>query len=182
MPHRYVWRKTKDFFIYSVLHVDDTPHRIALSVAFGVFMAWLPCIGLQMIGVLTLATVFRANKVVGLPFVWISNPLTLPMYVPNFWIGCALLPGDYSTARFLESLGRAVSTDATLWNRFRYFWQATIDVFWPLWAGSIIVASVLGVVAYFLIRWAVITYRAHRQARLARKEQREETHAVSRGE
>ena len=33
MPHRFVWKRLKNFFIHRVLHVDDTPHRIALGVA-----------------------------------------------------------------------------------------------------------------------------------------------------
>ena len=84
MPYRYVWQRLKDFIVHKVLRLDDTPHRIALGVAIGFFVTWTPTIGIQMILVVALATLLKANKLVGVPFVWISNPFTIvPIYGPN---------------------------------------------------------------------------------------------------
>ena len=49
MPIKYAIQTAERFFIYRVLHVDDTPHRIALGVAVGIFVAWTPTVGLHMI-------------------------------------------------------------------------------------------------------------------------------------
>ena len=52
---RFIANRLKTFFIYRVLHVDDTPHRIALGVAAGIFIAWTPTIGFQMLLTILLA-------------------------------------------------------------------------------------------------------------------------------
>ena len=88
MPHRFFYGRLKRWFIYRVLHVDDTPHRIALGVAVGIFVCWLPCMPVQMILTVALSTLVGANKFVGVPFVWISNPLTIfPVYWPSWMLG-----------------------------------------------------------------------------------------------
>lgn len=173
MPYRYLGKKIKDFFIYRVLHVDDTPHRIALSVAIGIFVTWTPTIGLQMILTVILCALCRANKAVGVPFVWISNPLTIvPIYYPNYVVGCWLLGGDYGGFDFIATLTRQVSgggwwATVTAWwtNMAEAFWH----VFWPLWVGSVVVGLVLGGLTYPLIYWGVVRYREHRRRRLAAK-------------
>ena len=71
MPHRYLIKRFRRWFIYRVLHVDDTPHRIALGVAVGIFVTWTPTIGLQMLLCILISALVGANKFVGLPFVWL---------------------------------------------------------------------------------------------------------------
>ena len=141
MPLRYVVKQTERFFIYRVLHVDDTPHRIALGVAVGVFVAWTPTVGFQMILTIFLAWLLRANKLVGVPFAWISNPFTLiPIYMwCNYNVGRLLLPGDYPRPDF-----DAVVVTGTFHERFLALWNSTVHVFEPLWLGSIVVGLLLG--------------------------------------
>lgn len=160
MPHRYIARKLKRFFIYRVLHVDDTPHRIALGLAIGIFITWTPTMGFQMILTVMVAALMRANKFVGVPFVWISNPVTLvPIYAPNFLVGSWILPGDYSVRKFCESVSKAAFAGGGWMNKIGAWWEATIDFFWPLWVGSVVVGLVLALPTYFVTRWAVTRYR-----------------------
>ena len=95
---KYLLGRIERFLIYRVMSLDDTPHRLALGVAIGIFVTWTPTIGLQMVITFLLSALFRANKFVGVPFVWISNPLTIvPIYGPNYLVGCWLLghsPGE----------------------------------------------------------------------------------------
>jgi len=158
MPVRYVLSRIERFFIYRVLHVDDTPHRIALGVAIGIFVTWTPTIGLQMALAFALSALFRANKVVGLPFVWISNPATLgPIYVPNYLLGCFLL-----RQRPIDLAALFGTLDTQGWTSFlEGLWEAGLHVFVTLWLGSVIVGLVLGALSYFLTRYAVVKYREH---------------------
>jgi uncharacterized protein len=159
MPHRYLTRHIKRFFIYRVLHVDDTPHRIALGVAIGIFITWTPTIGLQMALVVAIAALLRANKIVGVPFVWISNPVTLvPIYGPNHWLGTKILGGNYDFDQ-LRPFVEAVATGGNWFERLHAAWDAMWRVFWPLWLGSAVVGGVLAVITYFVIRYAVVRYR-----------------------
>ena len=156
MPVRYVLNRLKRFFIYRVLHVDDTPHRIALGLAIGIFITWTPTVGFQMALTVALAWLLRANKVVGVPFVWISNPFTLlPIYGPNYLVGCWVLRQRALSLDFLTAAGSSGS-----WiERVNTWWNATWHVFWPLWMGSLLVGLFLGTMAYFGTRIAVVKYR-----------------------
>ena len=47
-------------------------------------------------------------------------------------------------------------------GRFQNWWSLTIDVFWPLWVGSLLVGLLLGVVTYIFVYYFVIYYRRKR--------------------
>ncbi len=174
MPVRYVLRRVQRFFIYRVLHVDDTPHRIALGVAIGVFMAWTPTIGLQMILTVLLSASLKANKFVGVPFVWISNPLTVPfIYGPSYALGRFLLGSKDAKPDFLH----AIALESGWLDTVRVWWSETLRVFWPLWVGSFLTALVLGGVSYLLVHYAVRTYREHRAGRRRLREERRKSRA-----
>ena len=168
MPARFVARKLKRFFIYRVLSLDDTPHRIALGVAIGIFVAWTPTMGLQMVLTVLLCTLFQANKLVGVPFVWISNPLTLvPVYGPNYLLGRWLLGGGYSWSASMHAIRHAAHGREGWWASTTAWWTASLKVFWPLWIGSLIVALLLGALSYVIIYHAVVAFRRHLHRRQA---------------
>ena len=104
MVHRQIYRRISRFIVRRILHTDDTPSRIARGAAIGIFVAWLPLIGLQMLLTLGLSFILRANKLVGLPVVWISNIFTLgPIYYPSYLLGSAMLGSDaISTEAFKQ--------------------------------------------------------------------------------
>lgn len=160
MPYRYIARRLKNWFIYRVLHVDDTPHRIALGVAIGIFITWTPTIPFQMILVVALSTLFGANKFVGVPFVWISNPLTIiPVYGPNYILGCWILRSDFGG---FSALMQAAKLSGNIIEVAKSFWGAIWKVFWELWVGSLIVATALGVLTYFAMYRLIVVYRQYR--------------------
>ncbi|MBN2294366.1 MAG: DUF2062 domain-containing protein [Pirellulales bacterium] len=156
MRNMLVWKRLKNFFTHNVLHVDDTPHRIALGVAIGVFVTWTPTIGFQMVLTIALAWLLRANKFVGVPFVWISNPLTLvPIYMPNYLIGRWILgsevpPPDF--AKVVDATGGWLETVGT-------WWSVTWHAFLPLWLGSLLVGLALAIPSYFATYRALVIYR-----------------------
>jgi uncharacterized protein (DUF2062 family) len=127
VPLREWWPRTKHFFVHGIFHLDDTPHRIALGVAIGMFVAWTPTIPFQMMLTVALCFVCRANKVVGLPFVWLTNPLTLiPVYTPNLFVGQWLLGkpvGDFS------QLQAAIDVNGSILERGQEFFDAILPIF-----------------------------------------------------
>jgi len=166
VPHRYLVRRLKDFFVYRVLHVDDTPRRIALGVAIGVFVTWTPTIGLQMVLTVALATLLGANKAVGVPFVWISNPFTfVPIYLPCYLVGGFLLGGRFGPGAFHEAVRQAATCQGAWWM---YVWE-WLCALWPiypaLWIGGVLIGGVLAVVAYVLVYRAVVVFRRFRARR-----------------
>lgn len=163
IPVRYILKRIRLFFVYRVLHVDDTPHRIALGVAIGLFVAWTPTMGLQMVLTVLLSALLGANKLVGVPFVWLSNPATFWIYIPNFLVGKWLLGSRCPTPDFYAAMQVRGSWWLELWlNRIIAWWEATWQAFGPLWLGSIVVGLLLGGITYFAIRYTVVAYRTHR--------------------
>ncbi len=147
------------FIFLHILHADDSPHRIALGFAIGIFVAFTPTLGLQMILVVALAWLLHANKFAGLPIVWISNPLTFaPIYSTNYLIGRLIInqPEKHIDWHLLSF------APDSWWQSIKHFWQITCDVAIPMWVGSIIVAAVTGALGYFFILFAVRIYRKYK--------------------
>ncbi len=173
MPHRYVWRKTRDVIVYRILRVNDSPHRIALGVAIAFFVAWTPTIGFQMILAVTLASILRANKAVTIPVVWISNPVTaVPLYYTNWCFGHLV---HYRTLEFDPAVRATLAKLVATKGSFAAFVRNFFDIQWwrelmtltakcgvDLWIGSIILGAVVAGISYPVFLWAV---RAYRRAR-----------------
>lgn len=161
---KFLATRAERFLIYRVFSLADTPHRLALGVAIGIFVAWTPTISVQMILTLALCWLFGANKLVGLPFVWISNPATVfPIYVPNYFIGCWILgrkPDGW------HKIVEAIRFTGSFGERVVEWYSVTSDIFWELWTGSLVVALILGVLSYFAIYRMIVVYRTHRKHKL----------------
>ncbi len=131
--------------------LDDSPHRIALGAAIGVFVAMTPTVGIQMLLVLSIwilaRPLFRFNKMAGLLAVYLSNPFTVvPLYWFNYRLGTLYFPSTISKQDFAAI--------------FRYhglsqWWSALtrlfVDVGVPLLIGSLVVATVCSMVTYPLM-------------------------------
>ncbi len=164
-----LWPKIKHLVVHNVLHLDDTPHRIAFGVFLGFIVGATPTIGLQMLIYVAIATVLGANKVSGILPVWLSNPVTaVPLYYSNWRIGQFLLGGeadDAASQKMLEAVVGLPGQDQPLWQRIvsPEFWTAAIDAFvalgGELWLGSLVVGVVLGMPAYWATRRGVIAFR-----------------------
>ncbi len=157
---RAIARKTRDFIIHRVLMLDDTPHRIALGVSIGMFWTFMPVIGLQMIltGVTSIA--LRANKLVGMPFVWISNPATIiPCYVPSLFLGQWMLGkpvGEFA------ALNKAFEFEGGPFDTAQQWLEAVWSVAGELFLGCFVVALIIAVASYFGFYRGIIAYRKFR--------------------
>ncbi len=163
--------QVKDFCVYKVLHADDPPHRLALGIAIGMFVTFTPLIGFQMVLSVFLAWLLRANKLVGVPLVWISNPFTIiPIYYPCYVVGCRLLGTPVVSDEWdqLQSSWQALLSDpATQWgDKVRFWWNSLMDFVGPLWAGCMLVATITGIISYYLSLAAIRAYRLRRWGQL----------------
>ncbi len=167
-------KKTRRFIIHNVFHIDDTPHRLALGIAVGFFLAWLPLIGFQMALILLIAPMFGANARVGLPLVWISNPFTAPfIYYPNYILGKGFLAffgydsgSEISFRRLARLLILPEGEGGLFVQMFGLdYWRNIVSfltqVGVELWVGSIIAGLVMGVIFYFVTYKAIVFYRNH---------------------
>lgn len=158
------------FVIYRILHADDTPHRLSLGIALGLFVAWTPTIGVQMLLVILLASLFKANRRVGVPLVWISNPLTfVPIYYPSYLLGRFFL-GQYLNRPALgyeqvnEMLKNLRSFSYIISHIFEpEFWHEALSLLVKLgvelWVGSLLIAFIVGGIGYIVSYRTIVWYR-----------------------
>ncbi len=148
------------FIEFRILHVNDSPHRIALGVALGLFIAWTPAIGLHILIALVMCILLRVNKFAALTSVWISNPLTIiPIYYPNYLAGRAVLavfhtePG-FSYVQVSELFEKSFSPShitagfytAEFWNQAGSF---LVQIGLELLIGGFVIGGLIAITAYF---------------------------------
>ena len=76
----------------AIFKIKDTPHRIALAFALGVFMGISPLLGLHYIGGIALAWLFRLSRLVAVVGVSVNNPWTIvPISTFCVWTGAKLM-------------------------------------------------------------------------------------------
>ena len=165
---RLMLRRIRRFVVYRILHVDDTPHRIALGVAVGVFVAWTPTHGLQMILIVAIAALLRANKLVGVPMAWLSDPVKVPVTLLCYWLGCRMLRMRGNGAKIVQAMREAWTGEHGFFGRVVCFFHAMQDAFLPWLVGSIVIGLVTGAAAYLLTYRAVVGVRRRRARRLGR--------------
>ena len=157
-------RRFRHFVFHSVLHADDPPHRLALGIAIGVFVTFTPTVGLQMMIVVFLAWLFRANKLVGLPIVWITNPATImPIFYTCYRIGGTILGRP---AVGLHWWGRLAERPDPWWDRVQFYWNHFMEIAAPLWIGSMLLSLILGYAVYYISYYAIAGYRMRRWGQL----------------
>ena len=165
-----------------MLHTDDTAHSIALGTGIAMFVTFLPLVGFQTVIAVGVAALFRANKVVCLPIVWITNVFTMvPIYGACLGLGRFVLsksgPSDeLAMLAALESQPIAGIFELAYWQIVLH---RVFEVGIELWVGCFIVATVTSVASYFLARWGVSSYRERRRQRILRRNLRRSSISAS---
>jgi len=159
------------FLKYHILHINDSPARIALGLAIGIQIAWTPIIGLHILITIVAATLLRANKIAALTSVWLSNIFTyVPMMYSSYLLGC-LLRNIFRHEEILSRVEASVMFKETfspssmftcLWSS--RFWQSLFNLFKAigpeLWLGSLILGF-LSALGGYLFCYNII--RIHRR-------------------
>lgn len=173
MKKRYF--RLRKFFTKRILHADDTAHAVALGAACGMFAAIIPAIGLQTAIAVGLAAMLRANKLIGIPIVWFSNPFTAPFLIylcfkvgQVIWPTASVIDDDSVVDQFLTVCRSADITDRLFWRNLLYT-LAGFGV--ELWVGSVVVGVALAIPTYFISKMMVESHRHHHKARVHRRHQ-----------
>lgn len=130
------------FFFYQTLKSPSSKTEVAGGFAIGVFIGFLPIIGVHMATALFFTTFFKKNHWAALLAVWIVNPITfLPIYLFNYWVGLFFYPrgaGYHEIKVLLEN----------------FTWSSLLalgsDILIPLFVGSVVVGIVMTVLGYVL--------------------------------
>ncbi len=146
----------------NIFQVKDTPHRIALAFAIGVFLGISPFLGLHYVGGFFIAWLVRLNKLVTMAGVSVNNPWTIvPLSSFCVWIGAKLiginhiLPEvEWESVTLMNVLGK--------FSDFHNFIEM-VKQLWPLitsfFVGSLLVGSISAIASYFIIQIIMARYK-----------------------
>ncbi|HCJ67281.1 MAG TPA: DUF2062 domain-containing protein [Elusimicrobia bacterium] len=133
-----------------ILRVNDTPERIAFGFSIGAFIGIFPTFYLGGIITLALCALFKLNYAAGiLGSVIVMNPVSTPIFWGlSAYVGSLFYPTDVhlilaqiKNGKIFKSLGEISLVYLT---------------------GNLIIASIVAVVSYYLVRRLVVSYRKGR--------------------
>ncbi len=105
----------------ALLPHDESPWRVALALAVGVFLSFTPFWGFQTLLALLVAWIFRLNRAVTVAGTWINLPWFAPfVYAGALKIGAALMPhlsglAGLSVWLLLGSTALGIAAGALTW-------------------------------------------------------------------
>ncbi len=136
--------------IISIFQMNDSPNKLALAFALGVFIAFSPTIGLHTVSCLLFAWMFRLSKAVVLfTATLVNNPWTIvPLFGFCLWFGMVIT-------------GSEIAIPEIAWNELTVNSAYLIlkPYLWPFIAGTVVLGVVASIISYFVIYWVVVRYR-----------------------
>ncbi len=181
MAPRGGWRRAIEYIGYRIRRLPDTPHRISLGLACGVFISFTPLFGLHVLCAIALAWLLRANALAGVFGTLAGNPLTFPFIASVSLSLGRLILGHGLTGRDFDRIAAAFGEAlAGLWQSFLSFfgvgapqWQKlalfTHDIFWPYLAGGFLPGLISAIAAYYVTRPLIAAYQSRRRGARARR-------------
>ncbi len=130
----------------TIIKLDDTPEKLALSFAVGVYISVSPFFGIHTILIIIISVLFGLNKVAAIAGSWVNMPWTVPIvYYSEYKIGAFLLNKNirFSLKPFT----------------IEHYLKSGSDAFWAIFIGSVIEGILFGIIFYFLLKYLIVTYR-----------------------
>ena len=173
------WRRAVDYIIVRVKRLPDSPHKISVGIAIGVFCSFTPFFGLHIFLAAILAYVFNGNIVAALLGTFFGNPLTWP-FIASFSIKLGEIILGYPTTKFETSLEQFVDVASafvrglsSLLGRGESDWNLIYDfireLFIPYFIGGFVLGLVTALVSYFIFRPIIYAYKVAKAKKNAKR-------------
>ncbi len=165
------WRRARFVVVRAirgVLHLSDTPHRIAIGSAAGLFVMPLPIPGQVILGPL-LARLVGGNLVASIPWTWVNNPFTVLFFVyGQYRLGLLFVSGVGEVMSF-DALGALIDRlQAMPWREaLSHGVEVLGDVLAPLAVGTAVAGVLFAVLGYLLIYRLVVVGQRKKKNRYA---------------
>ena len=139
------WLQKIKNFAKRLLWIQDSPQKIALGLAIGVFWGIMPTFGFAILFSLPTALLLKGNRLAAILGTFIANPLTIPFFYP-----------------FGYKIGQLILKTTPLpfsWDLFKL--ESLLNLSKSLLVGNFLLAIGLALLTYFLVLQIIIRYRAH---------------------
>lgn len=146
----------------AIFQVKESPRRVALAFAFGVFMGISPFLGLHYIGGIFLAWLFRLNRLVAIIGISVNNPWTIvPISTFAVWLGAKLLgikhvlpEVDWTNISLINMISRLKDLET-----FIVLVERLMPLIASFFVGSFIICTISAIASYFIVQILVNKYR-----------------------
>ncbi len=141
----------------------DGGHKVAVGMAIGVGVSFLPFIGTHLVWIFLLCWLFRASFMMGALASFVGNPWTFPaMFLWNYQFGHFLLGAIH-----IEVLPDEFQFSFTwIWENLAYVWETYL---WPMTIGAVPTGLFMGFLTYYFLKLNILSYRKARKAFLDKK-------------
>lgn len=175
------WRRAFEYIGHRIKRLPDTPHKIALGFACGIFVSFSPLFGFHFVYAAFCALIVRGNMLAALSGTFFGNPLTFPLIATvSYRLGHDLMGLAVDEAEVLGLMDAMFAGISGTWHSFLSIFglsePAWADVneffkgvFWPYFVGGIIPGAVSAVIGYFLSRPLITAYQARRRMRMRKR-------------
>ena len=131
-----------------------------MGAAIGVFIAFTPTVGFQMLLGALVATLVGASRPAAMIPAWITNPVTIPpIYAFTYWLRKFFWSGPGVGEVYRHLVTATKNLGKLSWysfhDQFMEFLRVGMDVFMPMLIGGVIVGAILAVITYPLVLRAV---------------------------
>ena len=156
-----------------IFKLRGSPKAIAGGLSLGMFIAFTPTVGLQVILAALFATIFNLNRPSAIITVWVTNPVTIPIiFTFNYWVGKMIISGppvSYVAKSLLDFVKQMASFDVwQVLDQFIAFMQLGKEILIPLATGSILVGSCIAIMTYVGSTKLLEAYLARRERKRTR--------------
>jgi hypothetical protein len=156
---------------YKILHIEDSPHKISLGLALGLFIAWTPLLGLHILMALAASVILRANKFAALVSIWVSNVFTFAIiYYPAYFVGRFFYQhfapnkslGKEQVSQIFSELFKPANVMAGIFSKAYWarFWTLTKSIGPELWIGCTILGVLAAIGGYVICYTMIKNHRA----------------------
>ncbi len=127
-----------------VIKLRESPHKVALAFATGVFIGMSPLLGFHTLLGFAVVWIFRLNPFATLAGVYITNPWTIvPIYTFSTWVGT-------------QCLGIEQMIPEIDWSNFTFInlLDDLEPLLMPFILGTLLIGSITSIICYIIIYMA----------------------------
>lgn len=152
------WKRVIEYYSHRMKRLPDSPTRIALGFACGVYVSFTPFFGFHFVVAAIMAWAIRGNIFASAIGTFVGNPITFPFIAAASIEMGALIYGTPFSAEVIKDLGFI--------DLLILFLSNLHELVIPYFVGGLIPGVACAVISYYVVRPLVEKYQARRRMRL----------------
>lgn len=154
------WKRAIEYYSHRMKRLPDSPTRIALGFACGVYVSFTPFFMMHFVVAAALAWLVRGNMFASAVGTFVGNPITFPFIAATCLEIGSLIFGDL----IVEDL-----SGMDFWEIATVFAKHIHELVLPYFVGGLGPGILCAVVSFYLVKPLVETYQRRRRAKLVEK-------------